>query len=352
VRKSQEEDERGGNILGLKCSVELETIWVDSTCLEANIHHPVDWVLLVDANRTLLKVIEVIRRQGLRSRMAPPKSLMKKGNLLSMEMTQVSRRQGGKKKRKRVLRKLRDLLKKTVRHAQRHRELLDKHWERTELTRKQAEQNIRKIDRMTEQVPELIRQASERILSGRQVASEEKILSNHEPEIRVIKRGKAGKAVEFGNHLFLAESREGMIVDHELYKDYPGDPKVLEERLERIRKLSKKGLKAVCADRQFDSAENREELTGEANLIAPRNVEAFEQAHRNSRFVKAHARRAQTEGRIGILTNNFLPGRPRSKGLEHRRHTVSWAVLTQNLWVLARLPLANAASPPDELLAA
>jgi hypothetical protein len=95
VRKSQEEDERGGSVLGLKCSVELDMIWVDSTCLEANIHHPVDWVLLVDANRTLLKVIEVIRRQGLRSRMAPPKSLMKEGNLLSMEMTQEGRRQGG-----------------------------------------------------------------------------------------------------------------------------------------------------------------------------------------------------------------------------------------------------------------
>jgi IS5 family transposase len=120
-----------------------------------------------------------------------------------------------------------------------------------------------------EQVPELIRQASERILSGRQVASEEKILSNHEPDIRVIKRGKAGKEVEFGNHLFLAESREGLIVDHELYKDYPGDAKSLEERLEGIRKLSKKGLKAVCADRQFDSEKNREELTGEATLSRP-----------------------------------------------------------------------------------
>jgi hypothetical protein len=255
-----------------------------------------------------------------------------------------------------VLGKLRELLKKTVRHARRHRELLDEQWERTELTRKQAEQNIRKIDRVTELVPGLIRQAAERIQSSRQVASEEKILSNHEPDIRVIKRGKAGKEVEFGNHLFLAESSEGLIVDYELNKDYPGDARSLEERLEGIRKLSEKGLKAVCADRQIDSAKNREELTGEANLVAPRNVEAFGQAQRNSRFVKAHARRAQTEGRIGILTNDFLSGRPRSKGLEHRRHTVSWAVLTQNLWVLARLPCrppdANAAGPPVELLAA
>ncbi|MDR1283468.1 MAG: hypothetical protein LBK99_22005 [Opitutaceae bacterium] len=75
------------------------------------------------------------------------------------------------------------------------------------------------------------------------------------------------------------------------------------------------------------------------------------QAQRNSRFVKAHARRAQTEGRIGILINDFLSGRLRSKGLEHRRHTVSWAVLTQNFWMLARrrrshrADVARASSP-------
>ena len=49
------------------------------------------------------------------------------------------------------------------------------------------------------------------------------------------------------------------------------------------------------------------------------------------------------EGRIGIVKNVFL-GRPlRAKGYGHRALAVSWAVLTHNLWVLARLPRAAAA---------
>lgn len=54
------------------------------------------------------------------------------------------------------------------------------------------------------------------------------------------------------------------------------------------------------------------------------------------RFVRLQRRRSQTEGRIGIFKNGFL-GRPlRAKGHAHRELAVSWAVLTHNLWVLAR----------------
>jgi hypothetical protein len=52
-------------------------------------------------------------------------------------------------------------------------------------------------------------------------------------------------------------------------------------------------------------------------------------------------RRAQTEGRIGILKNVFLGGRIRGKGFAHRELTVTWTVLVHNLWVLARLPRAE-----------
>jgi len=56
------------------------------------------------------------------------------------------------------------------------------------------------------------------------------------------------------------------------------------------------------------------------------------------RFVKLQKRRSQTEGRIGIFKNNFL-GRPlRVKGFNNRRLAVAWAMLTHNLWALARMP--------------
>lgn len=41
--------------LPLKNQIELDTVWLDSTALKVNIHFPVDWVLLRDATRTLMK---------------------------------------------------------------------------------------------------------------------------------------------------------------------------------------------------------------------------------------------------------------------------------------------------------
>jgi hypothetical protein len=58
---------------------------------------------------------------------------------------------------------------------------------------------------------------------------------------------------------------------------------------------------------------------------------------KSPKFVKLQRRRAQTEGRIGILKNGFL-GRPlRAQGAEHRELALAWGVLTHNLWKLARM---------------
>jgi hypothetical protein len=62
---------------------------------------------------------------------------------------------------------------------------------------------------------------------------------------------------------------------------------------------------------------------------------------KGARFREHQQRRGQTEGRIGILKNEFL-GKPlRSKGYGVRALSVAWAVLAHNLWVFARLPQAE-----------
>ncbi|MCC5022544.1 MAG: hypothetical protein J6386_06990 [Candidatus Synoicihabitans palmerolidicus] len=51
--------------LGLAAAQPMDTCLVDSTCLQANIHFPVDWVLF----RPLLKAVKLLRAAGLRGRM-------------------------------------------------------------------------------------------------------------------------------------------------------------------------------------------------------------------------------------------------------------------------------------------
>jgi hypothetical protein len=68
--------------LDLKEKLDLETCYLDSTCVEANIHHPVDWGLLRDATRTLMNSVLLIRAQGLRHHMEEPKEFIKRMNRL------------------------------------------------------------------------------------------------------------------------------------------------------------------------------------------------------------------------------------------------------------------------------
>lgn len=44
-------------------------VYFDSTFLKVEIHFPIDWVLLRDAARTLMKATVVIRNHGLKNRM-------------------------------------------------------------------------------------------------------------------------------------------------------------------------------------------------------------------------------------------------------------------------------------------
>ena len=73
---------------------------------------------------------------------------------------------------------------------------------------------------------------------------------------------------------------------------------------------------------------------------------------KGKKFAGLQRRRAQTEGRIGILKAGFL-GRPmRAKGFKHRDEALVWGVLTHNLWKLAKLRKAvkkKARKPKKEL---
>ena len=53
-------------------------------------------------------------------------------------------------------------------------------------------------------------------------------------------------------------------------------------------------------------------------------------------------------GAQGIFKNVFLGGRLLVKGFEHRQLAVGWAVLTHNLWVVARMAEAKKKRKEDQ----
>ena len=336
--------------LVLPQAVDLESAFLDTTCLSANIHYPVDWVLLRDATRTLMKAVQLIRDQGLKHRMEPPQSFLTRLNRLCIQMTHASRQSEPQRQRKKTLRQM-DRLVGTVRnHARRYRELLAQHWQQSDWTQAQAQQVLRRMDGVLQQLPQARQQARQRILQEQPVANADKILSLYEPDVHVIVRNKAGAEVEFGNTLLLAENPQGLILDWELFQERaPADSALLPWSLGRMEQAYGPKLKAVAADRGFDNEVNRVGLAEEGiyNAVCPRSPQQLRERSGSWKFKRLQRRRGQIEGRISIVKNVFLSGQVRSKGFTHRALTVTWTVLVHNLWVLARMQLRAEAAQPQ-----
>ena len=208
----------------------------------------------------------------------------------------------------------------------------------------QVEQILRRIDGVLEKLPVAIKQAHERIIGERKVANADKILSLYEEDIHVIVRGKGDAEVEFGNTLWLGEQADGLIIDWKLLKDEnPGDTKLFRASMERIKDVYGRYPDSAAGDRGLWSKDNQRWLESEEifSALCPRGVDELRERMKEKRFCELQKRRSQTEGRIGIIKNNFL-GRPlRSRGFEHRELAAAWAVLGHNLWLLAGLRWAE-----------
>ena len=170
-------DEGGNQKLELAEALNLEWYFLDTTCVKLNMHFPVDWVLLRDAARTLMKATMLIRKRGLKVRMDEPEEFLKRMNQLCIKMTHARRKKDGKRVRKAVLREMKKLSKIIAAHAERHREVWEKRWQETDLKEGEARQILERIGVVVEKLPAAIRQAHERIIGERPVKNEEKMLS-------------------------------------------------------------------------------------------------------------------------------------------------------------------------------
>jgi hypothetical protein len=343
--------------LGLKAPVSFDDIYFDSTCLKAPIHYPVDWVLLRDGTRTLMKATVIIRRAGLLHRMPQePLAFLSDINTLCMKMTAKTRTKGARKHRKAVLREMKHLSKRIARHARNHLDLLATRSGETDLTPGQVRQITERIQSVLDQLPAAIKQAHDRIIGGRKTPNNKKILSLYDPDVQVIVRGKSGAEVEFGNNLWLGETREGYIADYRLEKDKTSDAKQIEPAVERLVRDQELPVANVWGDRALHSESNDNLLKsqGVRSGLCPRDVSVLSERLENEPGMREGLkRRAGTEARVSIIVRNFMGSPARAKGYEHREMMVGWAVLSHNLWVLARLERSTPAGEIEaELLEA
>jgi hypothetical protein len=343
--------EQAINLLGLEVPTDLTAAWYDSTCHCPDIHFPVDWVQLGDCCRTLLKATACIRRHGIKNRMAQggPGKLLHDLNQLNIALGNARRRKDSKTLRKEILRRMKKFAGRMAHHARAHRDLLAEHRaEKTELTEAQADQITGRIDHVLAVLPKAKKQAHERIIGGRRVRSDEKVLSVYEPDAKVIVRGKSGAEVEFGNQLVLGENAGGIIVYWKLCEDVRVDSNRMLEAIAGTEQNTGERLRKVVADRGFSDEKMQAQLAVDRpdldDHICPLSANKLAERKGDPEFMRSQTRRAQTEARVAIITNSYQRGRSLSKGLESQRQELRWVMLAHNLRKLARQLAAERAA--------
>jgi len=350
LNKTLSEECNSESLLFATTALDFTHFYADTTCIESNIHYPVDWLLLRDATNTLIASIKTIRKQGLLHRMPYPNSFTRQMNSLTMAMTEANRnRNQGKKKRKKAFRAMKELLKKVVAHGERYYALLKNRWEETEWSINETAVVLNRIKNVLDQVPAVVKLANDRIVSGKIAKQNEKILSLYEKNVHVIKRGKAQGDIEFGNTFYIAEQVNGLIVDWDFLKEkQTSDKMLLKESIVRI--SSQFPIESFSTDRGFNTAANSKYLKskGVFDATCTNNPQTLQERLSEVKFCKEQKRRAQTEARIGIIKNKFIGKKIHRKGFENRHTKLLWAIFSHNIWVAARLSISNKESERKE----
>ncbi len=184
-------------------------------------------------------------------------------------------------------------------------------------------------------------QADRRVLHGVRVPNEEKIFSIFEPHTELLKRGKAGKPIEFGHMIQIQQVPEKFITDYQVFEKKPVEHQLLEPAVDGHKKLFGHYPESVAADKGYwENKAAIKKLQEKIPLVsvAKKGNRTDQEIERETdpAFRLAQRFRAGVEGTISFLKRALRLSRCYNKGWEHYAATVGATVLVHNLLILAR----------------
>ena len=306
---------------------------MDSTAYEANIHYPTDSSLLWDSYRTLARLMKSIRLEmlsvGLDHRFHKRK--VKKLSFF------INRNGGSKSKSK--IRKVKST----------YRILIDR-VRKIEGIAKQAVQaldgqllgEIEELKHYLPIVKKIINQATKRVIEGEQLPSSDKIYSLFEEHTELLIRGKAGKPIEFGHKILIAQNKDKFITHYDVMRKRKDDTELLDEALMAHETLFEKSPKVLATDKGFyKSKEQLKTLSKKIKTVSicKKGSRTAEEKEREStaEFKDGQKFRAGSEGSISVLKRAYKLKRCLFKGYKNFAVSVGCAVFCHNLVLLTQL---------------
>lgn len=312
--------------------ISSEKLRMDTTVYETNIHYPTDSSLLWDSFGTVARLIRQIQRELPHLPLNHRFHDMKVKKLaLFITRNGSSNTKSKKRKVKSTYRKLIVRVNWTVEVAHHVLSVLEA-----------AGYDAVLLAHYIPLVEKIIYQAEQRVLQGIRLAADEKIYSLFEEHTELLKRGKAGKPIEFGHKILIAQTGEKFIHHYEVYPKRQEDKELIKPALKAHKKLFGIGPDVLATDKGF--YENMKQILKlEENIPTVsickkgRCIQAEYERESTVDFKEGQRFRAGSEGSISVLKRVFKLGRCLFKGYKNYAASVGCAVFCHNLVLLTRL---------------
>lgn len=313
-----------------------DSLRVDTTACETNIHYPADSSLLWDVYRTIARLIKVSRKIDA-SLSAGRRLHKKKAKRLYAE---IHRTVGKHTKAVDLKPRYEALLRLVERVLDMGRQVAMglRLSRRVGISAASLADEIRHYVILGERV---VDQTKRRVLQGESVPNDEKLFSIFEPHTELLKRGKAGKPIEFGHMVSFAQTSEKFITDYEAFEKKPVEYTLVDGILDRHSTLFGTPPTTFAADKGFyESADKLVELEKRIDVVAigkkGKRTPSEDAREHSLAFKLGQAFRSGIEGTISFVKRCLRLHRCFNTGWKHFAATVGATVFAHNLLTLAR----------------
>jgi IS5 family transposase len=298
---------------------------IDSTVIDAHIHHPLDSHLLFDVVRVLTRILKKSRLFSSRVRFSNHAKRAKRRMLDVVNARSMAQRVP-------IYRELVKITCWTMQYAAQASAVL------STLLNQRAQAAARLLKHYVELGRKVVDQTERRVFREESVPATEKVVSIFEPHTDVIVKDR--RDTLYGHKVFFNVGASGMVIDMFMERGNPSDVAHAIPMLERHRDIMGKVPEQAAFDAGFTSIANtrlsRELGVKDACFAAKGSIDVLEAVRSPEEYRKLHRFRAGIEGIISFTKRCFGLGRCLWRGYSSFQ-AYAWAsVISANLLLFAR----------------
>ena len=298
---------------------------VDTTAMDADVRYPTDSGLCAHAISRIGRLVGKVKAVGLAPR-TRFRDRRRRANKVVRRVSHALGRSGSRAAVEQCTAELRNLSQATLREAA---QVLGNCQRTLRASPRRGAALVQMLADTIATAERVVVQTTRRLAGERVIP--DRLISLSDTDARPIRRGKPQKLTEFGYKVSIADTPEGFVVAHQVYKGNPADAQTLEAAVAAAQATGMR-VTSVAADRGYGDAVGDAALVqrGITDKVIPRKGRA-DPVEWTRNWRRRYRWRAGAEGRISCLKREYGLRRTRLKGHTGATIWTGFGVLAHNV---------------------